>query len=73
LSEQERRAARKELTKLERQIAKLDLRERELLTALADHAADYEKVAMLDGELRATRTERDQAEDRWLSLGELLG
>jgi ATP-binding cassette subfamily F protein uup len=66
------RAARKELTRLERQIAKLDAREAELHDQLATHATDYEKVASLDAELRAVREERDAAEERWLQLSELL-
>jgi ATP-binding cassette subfamily F protein uup len=67
------RAARKELVRIERQIAKLDARESELHDQLATHATDYEKVAALDTELRDLRAERGEAEDRWLTLGELLG
>jgi ATP-binding cassette subfamily F protein uup len=66
------RAARKELTRLERQITKLGDRESRLHGELAAHATDYEKVASLDAELRAVREERDAAEERWLELGELL-
>ena len=66
------RAARKELGRIERQIAKLDAREAVLHDQLATHATDYEKVAALDAELRDLRAERDGAEERWLTLGELL-
>jgi ATPase subunit of ABC transporter with duplicated ATPase domains len=66
------RAARKELARVERQVAKLDAREAELHTALAAHATDYAKVAALDAELRDLRAERHTAEERWLALGELL-
>ncbi|HEY0358127.1 MAG TPA: ABC transporter ATP-binding protein, partial [Mycobacteriales bacterium] len=66
------RAARKELTRLERQIVKLDAREAVLHEQLATHATDYARVAELDTELRDLRAERDAAEERWLELGELL-
>jgi ATPase subunit of ABC transporter with duplicated ATPase domains len=66
------RAARKELGRIERQVAKLDARETELHDQLAAHATDYEKVATLDAELRAVREEREAAEERWLALGALL-
>jgi ATP-binding cassette subfamily F protein uup len=66
------RAARKELARVERQIAKLTARETELHDQLATHATDYEKVAALDTELRGVSEEREAAEERWLELGELL-
>jgi ATP-binding cassette subfamily F protein uup len=66
------RAARKELSRVERQVVKLDAREAELHDQLATHATDYEKVAALDAELRAVREEREAAEERWLALGEML-
>jgi ATP-binding cassette subfamily F protein uup len=66
------RAARKELARVERQVAKLDAREAELHVQLAAHATDYARVAELDAELRDLRAERDTAEERWLELGELL-
>jgi ATP-binding cassette subfamily F protein uup len=66
------RAAKKELTKLERQVAKLDTREKELHAKLADHATDYERVAALDAELRAVQAEREAAEEAWLALSDAL-
>ncbi|MEP6463960.1 MAG: ABC-F family ATP-binding cassette domain-containing protein [Frankiaceae bacterium] len=64
------RAARKELGRLERTLARLDRRERELHAALAEHATDYERVAGYDAELRAVSAERSDVEDRWLVLAE---
>jgi ATP-binding cassette subfamily F protein uup len=62
------RAARKELGRIERQVARLGERESELHERLTAHATDYEKVAALDGELREVRAERDRLEERWLEL-----
>jgi ATP-binding cassette subfamily F protein uup len=64
------RAARKELTRLERQIAALDRREASLHDQLAAHATDFQKVAELDALLRAAVTEREAAEQAWLELSE---
>lgn len=60
------RAARKELARLERRLQRLAVDERRLLAELAEHAADYGRVADLDGRLRAVRAERDDVEDAWL-------
>jgi ATP-binding cassette subfamily F protein uup len=66
------RAARKELTRLERQIAQYEKREATLHEQLAQHATDFSKVASLDAELRAVVGEREAAEDRWLDLSDSL-
>jgi ATP-binding cassette subfamily F protein uup len=65
------RAAKKELTRLERQIAKLDIQERDLHAQLAEHATDYAKVADLDATLRDLQTQREAAEEQWLELSDL--
>ncbi|MBE1486899.1 ABC-F family ATP-binding cassette domain-containing protein [Plantactinospora soyae] len=70
LSGGELRAARKELTRLERQVRKLEQRESALHGELAEHATDYGRVAELDGQLRAVRAEREQTEEAWLALAE---
>ncbi|MFD8753206.1 ABC-F family ATP-binding cassette domain-containing protein [Kitasatospora sp. NPDC059577] len=64
------RAAKKEMQKLERQIAKLDQKESKLHAQLAEHAADFSKVAELDGQLRAVRDEKEELEMSWLELAE---
>jgi ATP-binding cassette subfamily F protein uup len=64
------RAARKELSKVEREIGKLDKRERELHAELADSAADFEAVARLDEELRTVQGQKAALEDSWLELSE---
>jgi len=64
------RAARRELTRLERQIASLEKREATLHAELAEHATDFERVSTLDTELRKVLAERDAAEHAWLELAE---
>jgi ABC transport system ATP-binding/permease protein len=67
------REAKKELARLERQVAKLELREARLHEQLAAHAADYERVTALDNEFRSVRAERDAAEEAWLALADRIG
>ncbi|WP_434742810.1 ABC-F family ATP-binding cassette domain-containing protein [Micromonospora sp. SH-82] len=70
MSAAEARTAKKELTRLERQIGKLDQKETTLLDQLAANATDYAKVAELDGKLKEVRAEREQVEETWLTLAE---
>ena len=64
------RAARKELSRLERQVERLAARETGLHEAIAAHAADYEKLMELDAELKAVRGEREDLEAAWLALAD---
>jgi ATP-binding cassette subfamily F protein uup len=64
------RAARKELTRLERLVNTLSKREAQLHTQLAAHATDYAKTAGLDAELRSAVAEREAAEEQWLLLAD---
>jgi ATPase subunit of ABC transporter with duplicated ATPase domains len=64
------RAARKELTRLERQLGKLADREAKLSDSLAEHGSDYEKIIELEAQLKAVQAERAQAEEAWLELAE---
>ncbi len=64
------RAARKEMSKLEREIRKLDDRQAKLHSLLAEHATDYARINELDAELRAVLDTKDAAEERWLELSE---
>ncbi|HST46782.1 ABC-F family ATP-binding cassette domain-containing protein [Jatrophihabitans sp.] len=66
------RATRKELARLEREIAKAERREAELHQALAEHATDYARITELDGELRDVLGAKEAAEHRWLELSEEL-
>jgi predicted nucleic acid-binding Zn-ribbon protein len=64
------RAARKEASRLERQIAKLTAREEKLHAALAERATDHEAVLALDAELRVVTAERESLEEAWLDAAE---
>ncbi|HEY2042821.1 MAG TPA: ABC-F family ATP-binding cassette domain-containing protein [Jatrophihabitans sp.] len=66
------RAARKELSRAERDIAKLEKRELALHEKLAEHATDYEQIGTLNAELREVLQAKDAAEHRWLELSEDL-
>jgi ATP-binding cassette subfamily F protein uup len=67
------RAARKELASVERSIQKLDRQEAALHEGMAAAATDHVRVQQLDGELRALRAQRAEAEDRWLELADEAG
>ena len=62
------RAARKELIRLERQLAHLTKREATLHGQLATHATDFAHASELNAELRAIVTEREATEHSWLEL-----
>ncbi|MEV0076248.1 ABC-F family ATP-binding cassette domain-containing protein [Nocardia neocaledoniensis] len=70
-SSADHRAARKELSRLERAIAKLDEREQKLHTALAEAATDPDKLVSLGAELKEVVAEKETAEERWMELAEL--
>ncbi|MFF5174287.1 ABC-F family ATP-binding cassette domain-containing protein [Micromonospora sp. NPDC000089] len=70
MSAAEARQARKELSRLERQIAKLEQKETGLLDQLATHATDYARVAELDAQLKELRAERERTEESWLALAD---
>ena len=62
------RAARKELSRLERQLAQLENREVKLHGQLAVHATDFARASQLNDELRTVVAERVAAEHAWLEL-----
>jgi ATP-binding cassette subfamily F protein uup len=64
------RAARKELTRLERLMEKLERDETRLHAALAASATDYEAVGRLDAELRDVAAKKAAAEEEWLRLSD---
>jgi ATP-binding cassette subfamily F protein uup len=66
------RATRKELARLEREIAKLERRELQLHQALAEHATDYARIGELDAELRSVLSAKEAAEHSWLESSEDL-
>jgi ATP-binding cassette subfamily F protein uup len=66
------RAARKELTRLERRLEKLSSEETRLHGLLAGNATDVTKVVAFDAELRAVLVEKAEVEEEWLSLAETV-
>jgi ATP-binding cassette subfamily F protein uup len=66
------RTGQKELARLERQLARLADTEAKLHAALAEHAADYERLIELGAQHRAVRAEKAELEERWLTLAEEL-
>jgi len=66
------RAARKELDRLERQIARAGERETKLHAELAANATDYEKLTELGAELSAVEAEKTELEERWLEVAGAL-
>ncbi|HWF82348.1 MAG TPA: ABC-F family ATP-binding cassette domain-containing protein [Streptosporangiaceae bacterium] len=64
------REAKKELARLDRQLARLTGREAELHEALARAATDYARLVELGDELRGVESEKAAIEDRWLELAE---
>jgi len=67
------RAARKELQRLERQIDRLTVREKELTEALAAHASDYTRLVELGEQLRKVQAEKARLEEEWLTVAEESG
>ncbi|OMQ15899.1 glycerophosphodiester phosphodiesterase, partial [Modestobacter sp. VKM Ac-2676] len=65
------RAARKEASRLERRMLKLDGDEKKLHEQLAAAATDYAKAAELDAQLRAVQAEKEQVETDWLAAAEI--
>jgi len=68
----EERAARKTISRVEKQIAKLLARETELNAAIAEVADDYAAMGKLAEELRAAQAERDGLELEWLEASAVL-
>ena len=71
-STQEIREARKAIARIEKQLARVSERESALHAELAEHAADYEKLAELDSALRAVTAEKEALEEEWLEAAAVL-
>ncbi|MCD2113651.1 ABC-F family ATP-binding cassette domain-containing protein [Rhodococcus rhodochrous] len=66
------RAARKELSRLERLVAKLTEKEEKLHHDLAEAATDPDRLQKLDAKLREVVAEKEAAEEQWMELAEDL-
>ena len=69
----EAHAARKELAKLERQLDKLDEREKQLQEQVAEAGDALDQIQQLSEELTKIGQQREQLETRWMELAELVG
>jgi ATP-binding cassette subfamily F protein uup len=72
LSGAQERAARKELSRLERQLDKLGEREKDLNERLAQAATDLQRAQELHQDLLAVQDEKGEVEGRWLELADQL-
>jgi ATP-binding cassette subfamily F protein uup len=68
--DRDRRIAKKELQRLERQLDRLGAREKELTEELAARASDYEALIELGGQLREVQAEKARLEEEWLAVAE---
>ena len=66
------RAAKKELDRLDRQIARAGEREAKLHAELAANATDYAKLTELGARLTAVEAERTALEELWLEVASSL-
>ena len=66
------RAAKKELDRLDRQIARAGEREATLHAELAANAADYARLTELGAQLAAAEADRAELEERWLEVASSL-
>lgn len=64
------RARKKELARLESQLSKVESEIERIHDAMAASATDFERLAVLDADLRAARARKDELEDAWLLAAE---
>jgi len=67
------REARKEMSRLEKQLARLDAKEATLHADLAGQSTDHAAVLRLDAALKKLVAERDLLEAAWLAAAEMAG
>ena len=71
LSGKDERAVRKEISKLEKKIARLDDQKRELNQQMMN-TTDAEEAMKVHEELQTVTTELSEAEERWCELQEQI-
>ncbi len=72
VSAAERRAAQKEMQRVERRMDRIGKREGELHELMAEAADDYARLAELDAEAKTLATEREALEEVWLEQAEFV-
>ena len=73
VSAAERRAAQKEMQRVERRMDRIGKRENELHELMAAAADDYARLAELDAEAKTLAAEREALEEVWLEQAEFVG
>ena len=68
----EEREARKALTRIDRQLARVTAAEAELNAAILEAGQDYERLTVLGAELAVVSAERGDLELEWLEAAESL-
>ncbi|GAA1958140.1 ABC-F family ATP-binding cassette domain-containing protein [Nocardioides panacihumi] len=68
----EERNARKTMARIDKQLARIAEQEAELNAALAEHTADYERLAVLGQQLDVLLAEKADLELEWLEAAEFL-
>jgi ATP-binding cassette subfamily F protein uup len=66
------KAARKEVQRLEREVAELSAREQSLYEQMGEAATDHTRLVELHDEVEAIQAQREQAEEAWLVASEAL-
>ncbi|MEN5076163.1 ABC transporter ATP-binding protein, partial [Isoptericola cucumis] len=69
----ETRAARKEIARVERRLARIADEEQDLHAKMAADPTDYAGVAALDARLRELAAEKEELEMAWLEAAEVAG
>jgi ATP-binding cassette subfamily F protein uup len=69
----EEREAKKTVARIDKRLEKIAEQEAKLNAAIAEHAADYGKLAELSAELDVLAAEKADLELEWLEAAELLG
>ena len=68
----EERAARKDIARIDKQLARISEQEAALNAEVLEHAQDYEKLAELSARLQELAAEKDGLELEWLEAADLL-
>jgi hypothetical protein len=72
LSATQKRDMQKDLQRIERSIAKLDVSIKEILGEMETHSSNFEKVATLNDDLQPLIMEKEELENRWVLLSDEL-
>jgi ATP-binding cassette subfamily F protein uup len=72
LTATQKRDLQKDLQRIERSIAKLDVTIKEILGEMETHSSNFEKVAALNDDLQPLIAEKEELENRWVLLSEDL-